>query len=124
MLTIDFPRPVASEDGRTLHSTTTVTRNEDGSRIELDISTSHWKGRGYRAHATRQYAHGVMRRVSFGFGEDSDSRPLPPLEGAPAANARFNRTVLARLHKQVIESILTAAGDWTDWAKGCVAARD
>lgn len=124
MLTIDFPRPVASADGRTLHSTTTITRNDDGSRIELDISTSHWKGRGYRAHATRQYAHGVMRRVSFGFGEDSDSRPLPSIDGAPAANARFNRAVLARLHEQVMADILTAAAEWTDWAKGCVAARD
>lgn len=124
MLTIEFARPVASQDGRTLHSTTTVTRADDGSRIELDISTSHWKGRGYRATATRQYAHGIMRRVSFGFGEDSDSRTLPPIEGAPGANARFNRAVLARLHEQVVAGILTDSFDWTAWAKGCVAARD
>lgn len=124
MTTIAFARPVASADGRTLHSTTTVTQSDDGSRIELDISTSHWKGRGYRAHATRQYAHGVMRRVSFGFGEDSDSRPLPPIDGAPDPSARFNRAVLGRLHEQVMADILTAEDEWTDWAKACVAARD
>lgn len=84
MTTIDFARPVASADGRTLSSTTTVVTRPDGTRIELDISTSHWKGHGYRASATRQHADGISRRMALTFGEDSDNRPLPAIEGAPA----------------------------------------
>ncbi|MFI8595619.1 hypothetical protein ACIGCK_14460 [Microbacterium sp. NPDC078428] len=122
--TIAFTRPTPSEDGRTLHSTTTVVEREDGSRIELDISTSHWKGRGYRATATRQHADGYTRRMSLSFGADSDTRTLPAIDGAPAPTARFNRNVLADLHTRVVEEISEASAEWTSWAADCAAVRD
>lgn len=121
---IDFATPIASQDGRTLHSTTTVLTRGDGTWIELDISTSHWKGRGYRATATRQHADGVFRRMSLSFGDDGDTRTLPAIDGAPAPTARFNRNVLAQLHTAIVADITEHADIWTEWAKGCTAVRD
>jgi hypothetical protein len=123
MNTIHFAHPTSSADGRTLSSVVTVRELPDGTRIELEISTAHWKGRGYRASATRQHIDGVCRSIALTFGADSDNQSLPQPGDAPGPGARFNRTVLARLHSQTLRLVLDAADEWIEWAQDCTAAR-
>ena len=66
MTTITFPSPVASTTGRTLSSTITAQELGDGTRIELQVDTSHSKGSGYRSHLVRQHADGVPAGVDRG----------------------------------------------------------
>ncbi|OJX65523.1 MAG: hypothetical protein BGO95_10705 [Micrococcales bacterium 73-13] len=123
MTTITFPSPVASTTGRTLSSTITAQELGDGTRIELQVDTSHSKGSGYRSHLVRQHADGPIRSMAFTFGADSDSRPLPVAEDAPAPGARFSRGVLARLHDEAVATVAARLDEWLVWAADCTAAR-
>lgn len=103
--------------GHNRTSTTPVVLDDDGNGIELRIMTGHWPGDGYRAYVCRQRVYGAVRVYS-----GRDTREVTPLEGAPEPGCRFDRTLLARLHRQVLATIQADLDAWKTWGMDCAAS--
>lgn len=110
--------PKLNMEGRSITSALDIesTRDEAGRYVELSLTTSHQAGRGYSATITRTLVDGISRKISLGFGGESDIRSVDTSEHAPASS-RLNRTQLMRLHRALTEDLNASIASWITWAE-------